>query len=257
MAKKRKKDKPEEEEYEFEAPKFDEKEFLEKELRDTKTTLLTVVIGMAFGIAAGALAWVSTDLIGIGLIIAIAGIIALRYIYPVFRVNISEFTKKNWAGNVAWFFFTFLAVWLLMFNYPFADYADPTVKDVTIWVHNSATGNFTAIDYEYIESSGTSSWVWTPRWGEDLATMIRANASYTINITANVADNGKLVTADISIGTMGDFVTMASEGDHMYGYEIAGTLLSASSDLMFYIHAVDKAGNEITFYPNSPIPVSA
>ncbi len=49
---------------------------------------------------------------------------------------------------------------------------------------------------------------------------------------------------------------MASEGDHRYGYEIAGTQLSASSDLKFFIHAVDKAGNDIIFDP-TPVPVIA
>lgn len=251
MAKKRKKDKEEKEEYEFTPPEFDEKEFLLKELRDTKTVLLTVGYGAAFGSVAGLLSNLSESLIPIGLALVLGGLVSLKYFYPFLKIDVSQFQKKNWAGNIAWFFFTFLAVWVLVINFPFADHADPSVTFVTVWVDNGT--NITAMDYEYVDSVG--SYVWVPRWDEPLDSMIHASSSYTVNISAKVADNGELSTVRLSVNG-GDFVSMISEGSHRFGYEITGDQLS-SGGLSFEIRAADEVGHITIFKPVSAIPVAA
>jgi len=250
MAKKRKKDKGEEQEYEFKPPEFDEKEFLEKELRDTKTVLLTVGYAVLFGVLAGVLSIVDESLAPIGLALVLGGIYSLKYFYPLIKVDISQFQKKNWAGNVAWFFFTFLAVWVLTLNFPMSDHADPSVTNIVVWVDNGT--NVTAIDYEYVDSAG--SYMWVPRWGETLGTIIQANASYTVNITAKVADNGVLDSALISVDG-GAFTPMSSEGDHRFGFSITGDQLT-SDGLTFTIRATDEVGHEKVFTPVSAIPVT-
>ena len=63
MAKKRKKDKQEAEEYEFTPPEFNEKEFLKKELTDLKVGLITVVFAIALGVAAAAITLANDDLL--------------------------------------------------------------------------------------------------------------------------------------------------------------------------------------------------
>ncbi|HIH01205.1 TPA: DUF3810 domain-containing protein, partial [Thermoplasmata archaeon] len=197
MAKKRKKDKAKkEEEYEFRPPEFNEKEFIEKELRDTKTVLLTVGYAALFGIVATVIAHVSNGLIGLSFLLVFAGIYSLRYFYQLVKVKTEDFQKKNWAGNVAWFFLTFLAVWILTFNYPISDKANPKVEDVVVWIINEDTGNITAVDYLYTSTQGTYSWV--PRDGGELSSLLVANSSYTVNITARVTDNGVLRVAEIS-----------------------------------------------------------
>lgn len=238
MAKKRKKDKEEKQEYEFTPPEFDEKEFLTKELRDTKTVLLTIGYGAALGITAGVLANVSDSLIPVGLALVIGGLVSLRYLYPLLKVDTTQFQKKNWAGNVAWFFFTFLAVWVLTFNYPLADHADPSITEITVWVDNGT--NLTAIDYKYVDSQGA--YVWVPRWGEALGSIIQASASYELNITAKVADNGRLSTVMVSVNSAA-FVDMSSEGDHRYGYSVTGDQLT-SGYLRIVLTATDEVGNE-------------
>lgn len=251
MAKKRKKDKVEQEEYEFRPPEFDEKEFLRKELRDTKTVLFTIAYAAIFGIVAGLIAQVGIEFIALGAALLFAGILSLKLVYPYMKVDLSEFTKKNWAGSVAWFFFTFLAAWVLMFNYPFADFADPQVTEVTVWVTNDV-GNVTAIDYKNVPERGGYEWV--PRWG-DLDTLIRSDAAYTINITARVADNGELANVMIAIGSpTATYEVMDSEGEHRFGYQLTGDQLESS--LMFYIRAGDDAGNEKVFSPRASIIVT-
>ncbi len=252
MAKKRRKDKDEKEDYEFTPPEFDEKEFLLKELRDTKTVLLTVGYAALFGIVAGVLSNLDQDMAPVGFALVIGGLVSLKYFYPFIKVDISQFQKKNWAGNVAWFFFTFLAVWVLMFNFPIADHANPSVTEVTIWVDSGT--NVTAIDYEYVDSVG--GYVWVPRWGESLDSVIHASASYTVNITAKVADNGELSTALVSVDGGENFVGMTLEEDHRYGYSLTGDQILSSS-FTFEIRAADDAGHVTVFTPASAIPVSA
>jgi len=254
MAKKRKKQPPKEEEYEFVPPSFDEKEFLRKELRDTRTVFLTIGYAVAFGLAAGFISYVSTALVGVAFLLGIVGIFSLKYVYPLLNVDISEFKKKNWAGSVAWFFLTFLAVWVLMFNFPIADFADPDVSDIVVWVERG--DNLTAIEYKYVKSEGD--YIWVPLYNEDLSTVIRATENYTLNITAHVADNGKLASAMIMVtGVHEDYVPMTDEGDSRYGYTLSATDI-ASSGLRFSIYATDSEGNEVEFSPGAnlpPIPV--
>ena len=255
MAKKRKKEKvKKEEEYEFRPPEFDEKEFIEKELRDTRTVLLTVGYAALFGILATVIAHLSNSLIGISFLLVFVGIYSLKYFYPIVRVKTSEFQKKNWAGNVAWFFLTFLAVWVLTFNYPISDKANPKVEDVVVWIENEATGNITAVDYVYVSTLG--SYTWIPRDGGLLNELLRPTENYAINITARVTDNGVLRVAEISIGEVpAGYSDMTKDEDtvNRYDFRESGENLTGSR-LFFYIHAVDDHGNEFTFVPASGIP---
>lgn len=250
MAKKRKKDKEEKEEYEFAPPDFDEREFLLKELRDTKTVLYTVGYASLFGIAAGLISNYNEGLVLTGLALVLGGLLSLKYFYPLMKIDISDFQKKNWAGNIAWFFFTFLAVWVLTFNYPFADHANPSINDVTVWVDSGT--NVTALDYKYVDSVG--GYVWVARWGGDPDATIYASSSYTINITAIVADNAELTTVRISVNG-GELVHMTAEGDHRFGYSLTGDQL-ASGSLTFTMTAWDEAGHEAVFTPASAIKVN-
>jgi len=257
MAKKRKKDKEEKQEYEFKPPEFDEKEFLLKELRDTKTVIMTVGYAAVFGIVAGVLTSINELLAWVGLGLLVGGVISLKYLYPRLKIDTSTFQKKNWAGNVLWFFTTFLAVWILTLNFPFTDHADPSVTEVTVWIQRGTNStapdyNLTAIDYKYVDSAGT--YMWISRWGGSLESVLYASASYTVNITAKVADNGKLSTVRVSVDGA-DYATMSPEGDHRFGYSVTGDLIESSS-LSFTIVATDSVGHEKIFTPVSGIPVS-
>lgn len=257
MAKKRKKDKEEKQEYEFTPPEFNEKEFLLKELKDTKTVIITVGYAAVFGIVAGVLASINELLSWVGLGLLFGGIFSLKYVYPRLKIDTSTFVRKNWAGNVFWFFMTFLAVWILVLNFPFADHADPSVTDITVWVQRGTNStapdyNLTAINYEYVDSAG--SYMWVPQWGGTLESVLYASALYTVNITAKVADNGRLATVRVSVDG-GDFATMSPEGDHRFGFSVTGDQISSSS-LSFTIVATDSVGHEKIFTPASGIPVS-
>jgi hypothetical protein len=129
MAKKRRKEEVEEEKYEFVPPDFDEKSFLEKDLRGTDTLLVTAGLAVVFGILAYLAGTASAIL---GLVVLIAGIVLLRYFYRIIKVGPKEVEFRMLAGNIVLFFLLGLGIWILLMNPPFSDHVAPQVSDVKI-----------------------------------------------------------------------------------------------------------------------------
>ena len=253
MAKKRKKDKKPEEDYEFTPPEFDEREFLEKELRDTRAAIMTVGLAVLFGVVAGVVTAMAPALTAIAFIIGIAGIFSLKFLYELMGVDISGFTKKNWAGTVVTYFFTFLAIWVLLINTPFADLTDPSIDQATIWVSDGTT--LTGIEYKKSETTDALTWIPTDP-NATLDDIIHTSSSYTINITARIADAGGIAIAEIALNSSTSSYYLMTKGSAgKYEYSINGTQLAGQSVLTVFIHAKDKHGNERLFAPGS-IPVT-
>jgi hypothetical protein len=252
MAKKRRKDKVEPDEYEFRPPEFKEDEFLKKELTDTRTAGLTIVYAAAFGVIAGAIS-LNGAYVGIGFLAALAGMFTLKWFYKLAKVDISGFGKKNWVGSIGSFFFTFLAVWVLLLNMPFSDHADPTVDNTIVWVDNGTTVR--GIEYKYDKDAKTYSWV-AINESDDASTMISKAGNYTINVTAEVSDNGDLASVKIAIGSQSStFYDMTPIGGQRYAYSFMSGTLDPSSGLMFFMSVTDSADNNIVFRPDRAIPV--
>ncbi len=251
MAKKRRKDreKEAEEEYEFRPPEFKEEEFLRKEMSDTKTVIYTVLYAGVLAVVAWAMTLASRDLVGPAFLVIVAGVFSLRWVYPALGVDTKAFQKKNWLGNIATFFFTCLAIWILLLNQPFADFSNPTITNVTVWVEKP--GNITAIDYKVIKDD---TFAWVARYNATVAGIIHTNSSYIVNITARVADNSGVKS--VSINWNGTVYPMTSEGKHIYGYKILGSQIKTSA-LSFTIYAVDKANNQAMLAPNGSISVTS
>jgi len=244
MAKKRKKDKKAEEDYEFIPPEFDEKEFLMKEVKDTKISLITIVLAVVFGILAGGLSAISRDLVLPSLLIGLVGVVGLKYIYQLMKIDISHFQKKNWLGSIGSFFFTFLAIFVLLINIPFLDLANPSVEDVSVWVTDGA------VSYGFLYDSGNAAWN-----RSDIS--IPSTPTAIVNISADVADNGDLSVVEIAIGSApGTYHPMTKGADGRYKYELTGDQLDSASNLMFYIRATDMEGNTIVFNPVRTIDVA-
>jgi len=139
MAKKRKKEK--EEGYEFKMPEFEEEEYLKKEVRDAKTIFVTFVYAALIAIASFGLTFVD---VALAVLVGFIGIVFLRHIYPLIGVDTSLLEKKQWAGNIIMYLFAWLAIWILLTNPPFSDFASPTIKDDGIYFGNP--GNWTEIN---------------------------------------------------------------------------------------------------------------
>ena len=242
MAKKRKKGKEEEEEYEFRPPEFDEKEFILKELRDSKAVIIAVILAIGFAVAAGAISALNHDFVGLSFVLVIAGILALKPIYEFLRIDTKSFQKRTWAANIATFFFTFLAIWILSLNTPFTDYSNPVVSNVIVWVDdgNSVRG----IEYSFDSQTNTYSWT---QLNETNPVTIIAGSNQTINITAKVADNGNLRSVEIVVGNYNaeNLVNMTrSTVENRYEYKTTAAQLDPA---VFFIRAIDSEGNSVTF----------
>ncbi|MBU0624501.1 MAG: DUF5379 domain-containing protein [Candidatus Thermoplasmatota archaeon] len=253
MAKKRKKGKPEPEDYEFRPPDFDEKEFLQKELRDTRAALLTIVYAICFGLVAGLISMMGANLAPVAFLVGIAGIFTLKYFYAIVKVDTSGLKKRNWAGSIGTYFFTFLAIWVLTLNVPFSDHAPPSVNSVIVWVDNGT--NVSGKEYKLVTDSNPKTYQWTALdASNDL--VIHATSNYRINITAKVTDNGQLRTPEIAVDSVeSGYHAMTYVGNLRWEYNVTGDTLSASDNLMFFISARDAAGNPVLFIPASTLPV--
>jgi hypothetical protein len=220
MAHKRKKEVVEED-YDFVPPEFDERRFLENDIKGTKLLLVTVAFAIVCGIIAFALGGIS---IYLGLVVLIAGMVALRYLYPLARVPKESVETKALLGNAGLFFFIFLVIWVLLLNIPFSDNANPEIRDVSIWMQDSA---------------GT--WVEVLPTGYTFS-VTQQGATGIANITARVTDNGGLSNVQILVyggGISGSYVNMTDVDNHMFSLSSTYSV----GEYHFQIKAQDKVGH--------------
>ncbi len=140
MAKKRKKEKPEEG-YEFKIPEFDEKEFLRKEVRDSKALFVTFGYAVLIGIVSFGLSFLD---VALAALVGFIAIVFLRHLYPLVNVDTTKLEKKQWAGNIIMYLFAWLAIWILLTNPPFSDFTAPTIKEDGIYFGTG--GNWTKLN---------------------------------------------------------------------------------------------------------------
>ena len=119
MAKKRKKEEKAET-YEWVPPQFDEREFLNKDLRSTKSLMVTAALAILFGIVAFGIGALLGNLQLAGILLIFAGAAALKKVYPLLGIKESAVDKKILAGNIAMFIFLALGIWIMLMNKPFS-----------------------------------------------------------------------------------------------------------------------------------------
>jgi len=118
MAKKRKKEEPES--YEWVPPEFNEKEFLENDIRVTKGLMWSTILAIVFGALDFAAGSVS---LWLGGIVYLAGAVLMIKVFPkvpLFSMGGEKAEKKNLAGNLALFMLLSLGIWILFMNPPFS-----------------------------------------------------------------------------------------------------------------------------------------
>ncbi len=115
---------------EWKPPEFDEVEFMKKEMRAAKTTIIVVLWTVPSAILSYGL-----TLAGVAVVAGFAGLgmmFLLKWIFPILNVDISEYKRKDWIGHGATFFFSWLAFWILLLNPPFADLTSPVILGVAV-----------------------------------------------------------------------------------------------------------------------------
>lgn len=115
----------------FERPKFDEIEYMRKEIEGAKIAVITVVFAIPFAVISWQLTLFNLSLIG-----GFIGLLALAVLKPFYKivgVDTGPLDYKGWLGNIATCFFTWLSIWVLLINPPFSDFTAPTIGKVQIW----------------------------------------------------------------------------------------------------------------------------
>ncbi|UCH72174.1 MAG: hypothetical protein JSW62_01100 [Thermoplasmatales archaeon] len=131
MAKKRK-GKEEDEELDFNIPKFDEEKFLKKERQNIKTVFISSLFGIFMAIVcfgfwillkeSGDLRWTLI------LLVAVVNSVFLRYFFIRFNFDLTTFGKKGWFSSYAVYFFSWLLILMVLVNPPFYDAESPHVE---------------------------------------------------------------------------------------------------------------------------------
>ncbi len=221
MAKKRRK--AEEKKEYFKKPEFDEVEFMQKEIGNTKVALLTIIFSVPIAILAYLITLagmpVAAFLIGIG------SIFLLRYVYQFFNIETDEFQTKDWVGNGAMFFLTWLAIWVLILNMPFSDLTNPTVGKVNMM-------NCPGIAEITLDSASVNTCTLAP------------NETRDFTVTTTVTDNSEVQTVVIQFTspTTDSYVMTKGSGDS-YSYSL---LITEGESRTFHIIAEDVNGHTET-----------
>ncbi len=223
MARKKRKDEVEEPKYEFVPPDFDEKAFLEKDIKGTKSLIVATFLGILAGVLAFALTGIS---ILLGAVVIIACAVSLKYLIPILRIDSQGVDKKTLVGNIAIIFLLSLGIWIVMLNPPFSDQIPPEITSRAIYF-NSGSG-------------------WT-KYVSDGATPIYSGNQ--VNITITVRDNDAVNSVSISVhlsGNPDNFVPMNAMAVKGVYDRISTYTTGAVASYIYSIRVTDRVGHLTT-----------
>jgi len=203
----------EKEEYEFQMPHFDEEEFISEQKKKAKSSFLSFGFGILMGITSSVI-WISLGDSSIKwpvtFLLGICSIGFLIKIFQLFKINTSTFERKDWLGTGAFYFFTFLAFFIICINPPFYD-GSPPVIDTFALPGVQEIGGTTVVTAKITDNVGLS--------------------DTTIEI---VTPNGAIING-----------TLINDGEHMYFYDFVDTE-NLTGIFTYRITSKDSNGNEVT-----------
>ena len=131
MAKRRKEEGEQEEQVDFQIPKFDEQAFMKRERRNIKTLFISFLFGLLLAVICFGF-WVL--LVGsflqweLVLLVGVINMVWIRYIFLRLHIDLADFGRRGWLYSYATYFFTWLLVLLILVNPPFYDTESPHVE---------------------------------------------------------------------------------------------------------------------------------
>ncbi len=214
MARRRHEKEEEEEKEVFTPPEFDEKEYIHKEVNKSKASIAIVFLGLIFAVLS-AVVFLSTISWAYGALIGLSGFFFFKFVYPLFRVDVFILEKKDYLAHGFVYLFTWLAIFILCINMPFADLTSPSIYDVHLegyhndtWLPYNTTGDFSAY-----------------------------------RIVATVTDNSDIVSVEIREFNNDTWTDMEKLDDIRYYLSVASP---PETSMKYYIKATDANGHETT-----------
>ena len=234
MAKKRKKQEELKAEKDYKPPEFDKEEYMRTEINVARGTIYAAI--MAIPLAAVAMFTLPVGGPGGGLLIGLAGISLMWFLLPLLKVNVKEFKVTHWLGAISTYFFLFLAIWVMLCNPPFNDFASPAITNLEV--------SWDGGDWEPINVSDAGGMVF----------YMPTNTT-NVSIRAIVTDNQELDTSSVMIdwgtGTPVQMTNNPSNSDY-FEYDV----INPTTPMFFTITASDAKGNDpITYnFDMDPLP---
>ncbi len=201
---------------------FDRKEYMKKEINKGKSTLLAVAIAPVFSFVSLYVFNLTTEWV-ISLFAGLVGFAVLRPLYKVLNIDLDKIGKKGWAKNVAVYAMTLLAVWVLLMNPPFSDFADPQVNDIQVKVYKGD---------ELVKEGNITS-------GE----------SYNVTIRIKITDNSDIKDGSVEIiprGFPANPVKPHKDGEYHYAVDYKDIELDPGASYTLRISMEDVNGNSKT-----------
>lgn len=145
-------------EEDWQAPEFDEVEFMKKEIRGARASILSVLWAVPAAFASYAFSLVGSGAgAAVGFLTGLGLMYLLKWILPILRVDVSKFKRRDWLGHGSSFFFSWLAFWILLLNPPFADLTAPTIIGMTVNGTSVPCGGIVASMTSTVELNVTAS----------------------------------------------------------------------------------------------------
>ena len=141
MAKKVRKDgeRKEEKKALFEAPEFDEREYLEEQLGNIKVSLVFIFYAIPFGLIGAYIGFATGSGVG-GLAFAIVGYLLGLFLFKFFlEIDVLNAPRRQLLISIALFIMSYLAFAVLLSNPPVHDSGDPSVTDMMVYIDKNDT----------------------------------------------------------------------------------------------------------------------
>jgi len=135
MAKRRKEGTEEEEQFDFQIPKFDEEAFIKRERRNIKTLFIAFLFGLLISVICfGFWALMGDNFLRweLVLLVGVVNAIWIKYLFLKLNIDLTDFGRKGWLTTFATYFFTWLLVLIVLVNPPFYDGEAPHVEVVAL-----------------------------------------------------------------------------------------------------------------------------
>jgi hypothetical protein len=135
MAKRRKDGTEEEEQFDFQIPKFDEEGFIKRERRNIKTLFIAFLFGLLIAVICfGFWALMGDNFLRweLVLLVGVVNTIWIKYLFLKLNIDLTDFGRKGWLTAFATYFFTWLLLLIVLVNPPFYDGEAPHVEVVAL-----------------------------------------------------------------------------------------------------------------------------
>lgn len=135
MAKRRKEGAVEEEQLDFQIPKFDEEAFIKKERRNIKTLFIAFLFGLLIAVICFGF-WVLLE--GsflrweLVLLVGVVNSIWIKYLFLKLNIDLTDFGRKGWLSAYATYFLTWILLLIVLVNPPIYDGESPHIEAVAL-----------------------------------------------------------------------------------------------------------------------------